>query len=98
VHPYTQHSCKLLQVALPVAEEDSLAAKIEALRIFLERELGTETFLKLYHHLESLSPDDDAFSAADTLCSMVGDDKVHFIPLVHQLITSEEVMHASGHS
>lgn len=92
-----RHCLELLQVVLPVAKEDSLAAKIEALRVFLERELSTETFLKLYHHLESLSPDDDACTAADALCSMVGDDKVHFIPLVHQLITSEEVMHASGH-
>ena len=34
------------EVALPVSEGDSLALKVEALRMFLESKLGTDPFLK----------------------------------------------------
>jgi hypothetical protein len=34
------------QVALPVADSDSLAAKVEALRMLLEEALGTAPFLR----------------------------------------------------
>jgi hypothetical protein len=85
-----------VQVALPVCERDSLAAKVETLRIFLEQELGMEMFLQLYHRLENLPSSADAGEAAAAIHGLIGDDNVHFIPLVHQLITTEEVMHAAG--
>ena len=88
----------MLQVELPISDGDTLAAKVETLRVFLEQELGMELFLRLYHHLENLSPTADAQAAADAICAMVGEENVRFIPLVHQLITTEEVMHASGGS
>jgi hypothetical protein len=85
-----------VQVELPVSEGDSLAAKVETLRVLLEQHLGMEPFLKLYHHLEGLAPTACVADAAEEVCAMVGEDNVHFIPLVHQLITTEEVMHAVG--
>lgn len=35
-----------VEVSLPVKESDSLALKVEALRMFLEEALGTTAFLK----------------------------------------------------
>lgn len=34
------------EVQLPVSESDSLALKVEALRMYLEEALGTKPFLK----------------------------------------------------
>ncbi len=34
------------EIKLPVRQDDSLAAKVEALRCFLEDKLGTKPFLK----------------------------------------------------
>lgn len=83
-----------MQVSLPSTVGDSLAAKVEALRVFLEQELGTEEFLQLYNLLEGLSPNSDTVVSAATVCSLVGEDKLQFIPLVHQLISCEELVHA----
>lgn len=80
---------------LAVSEADSLAAKVETLRVFLEQELGLEQFMGLYHHLESLSPKCDRDAAAARVCELVGEERVHFVPLVHQLIAAEEMMHSS---
>ncbi|GFH30234.1 protein kinase domain-containing protein [Haematococcus lacustris] len=42
-----------------VRSNDSLAHKVEALRMFLDQKLGTQAFLKVYRRLESLSLEDD---------------------------------------
>jgi len=84
------------QVQLPVADCDSLPQKVEALRIFLEQALGTAPFLRVYQQLEALAPEDDQAAAADAICNSVGHANVHFIPLVRQLIVTEEVMHTGG--
>lgn len=74
----------------------ALAAKAEALRTYLELELGPDKFGTLYRHMEGLSPQGDAQQAAEATLALVGEANVHFIPLVHQLIASEEALAAEA--
>ena len=74
----------------------ALAAKAEALRTYLELELGADKFGTLYRHMEALSPEGDAEAAAEATLTLVGQANVHFIPLVHQLIASEEALAAQA--
>lgn len=85
-----------LQLPLPVKESDSLAQKVEALRVFLEQALGTGPFLKLYRHMESSTPEPCGQADPEDLCARLGYSHVHYVPLVHQLIVSEELMHADA--
>lgn len=57
--------------------------------------MGVEPFLQLYHYMESFSIEEDPHVAADTILKIVGEN-VRFIPLVHQLIASEEVILAQS--
>jgi NIMA (never in mitosis gene a)-related kinase 1/4/5 len=86
-----------VQVPLIADERDSLAAKVEALRVYLEQQMGLEPFLSLYRYMESFTIDEDPHIAADTIMQMVGEN-VRFIPMVHQLIASEEVVLAQGNA
>ena len=88
------------QVRLPVGDEDSLSAKVEALRMLLEDALGMERFLKLYHHLEGLSTAAEPEAVDEEIRAIVGEDNVRFTSLVQQLISTEEVLHAAaaGHA
>lgn len=60
----------------------------------MEQALGTTPFLRVYQCLEGLTSHDDQATVSDKLCGYVGLEKMHYIPLVHQLIVSEEVMHS----
>ncbi|PNW87779.1 hypothetical protein CHLRE_01g001800v5 [Chlamydomonas reinhardtii] len=84
-------------VALPgVRVTDSLALKVEALRVYLEAALGTDPFLKVYRRLESLSIDDDEGQVSAEFLAVLGPDKLPYLQLVHQLIVCEENMHMEG--
>ncbi|GFR44775.1 hypothetical protein Agub_g6107 [Astrephomene gubernaculifera] len=84
-------------VQLPgVREGDSLALKVEALRVFLETHLGTDPFLRVYRRLESLSVDDDEAAVSAEFLAALGQEKLPYLQLVHQLIVCEENMHAEG--
>jgi hypothetical protein len=79
------------------SNKNALAAKAEALRAYLEGEMGVEPFLRLYHYMESFSIEEDPHVAADTILKIVGEN-VRFIPLVHQLIASEEAILAQNNA
>eukprot|EP00798_Chlamydomonas_sp_ICE-L_P001773 gene1773-33191_t len=79
-------------IDLPVQESDSLALKVEALRMFLEEKLGTHPFLKVYRRLESLTMEDDESEVSKEFLAVLGQDKLPYLQLVHQLIITEERM------
>ncbi|KAG2424096.1 hypothetical protein HXX76_014771 [Chlamydomonas incerta] len=79
-----------------VRATDSLALKVEALRVYLETALGTDPFLKVYRRLESLSIDDDEGQVSAEFLAVLGPDKLPYLQLVHQLIVCEENMHMEG--
>ncbi|GIL80611.1 hypothetical protein Vretifemale_9761, partial [Volvox reticuliferus] len=84
-------------ILLPgVREGDSLALKVEALRVFLEQNLGTNAFLKVYRMLESLSFEDDEAQVSAAFLAVLGQEKLPYLQLVHQLIVCEENMHMEG--
>ncbi|GLC38425.1 hypothetical protein PLESTB_001579500 [Pleodorina starrii] len=84
-------------VQLPgVREGDSLALKVEALRVFLETNLGTDAFLKVYRMLESLTIEDDEAAVSAKFLDILGAPKLPYLQLVHQLIVCEENMHQEG--
>mmetsp|Transcript_4882 Transcript_4882/g.8921 ORF Transcript_4882/g.8921 Transcript_4882/m.8921 type:complete len:142 (-) Transcript_4882:1693-2118(-) len=81
-----------MPVRLPVPDNASLPARVEALRMYLEEKLGTVAFLKVYRRLESLSIDDDEAQVSREFLQILGQDKLGFLALVHQLIICEENM------
>jgi len=94
-------------VVLPVADGDSLALRVEALRAFLDDALGTETFVRVYRCLEAVTEadgggageaasaagcaDDDA-AVGEKLVEWLGPERLVYLPLIHQLIISEAGM------
>ena len=73
-----------------VTANDSRHARIEALRIFLEKQLGAQTFLTVYTIMSAVSEGDDEDVLEQQLCSIVGERNMHFLCLVAQLIFCEE--------
>jgi len=67
-----------------------LGVKVEALKVFLERALGSGPFLKVYRRLESLCVDDDEAEVSREFLNVLGQDKLAYLGLVHQLIVCEE--------
>jgi len=82
------------EVVLPVGERDSLSYRIEALRVYLEQELGLDDFLYMYRYLnESARPDETTLGGergGQPLESRVARKAISFLPLVHQLIVCED--------
>ncbi|KAF5839493.1 kinase-like domain-containing protein [Dunaliella salina] len=77
------------EVPLPVNESDSLAMKVEALRMFLEQQLDTMPFLRVYRRLESLSVEDDEEEVSHEFLEALGPEKLPYLQLIHQLIVCE---------
>lgn len=78
------------EVLLPVGDRDSLSYRIEALRIYLERELGLKDFVAAYRHLQSESTEAAGTSTSQPLASQVSEKTMQFLPLIHQLIVCED--------
>ena len=68
------------EIKLRVGKTDSLAYRIEALRLYLEKELGISEFLLAYKHLES----------GQMVDSMLSNKGIRFLPLVTQLVVCED--------
>lgn len=68
--------------------------QVEALRMYLEQQLGTSAFLAAYRKLEELQPDEDEAEATRAFHVLLGDKMAH-LQLIHQLIVCEENMHSS---
>ena len=69
---------------------DSVTEIVEELRMLLERELGAAAFVEVYNTMERLAPTDDDDLTVQRIIEVLGYEKVHFVPLIHQLIICEE--------
>lgn len=81
-----------LTVRLDVEERDSLFFRIEALRMYLEKELGLDDFVTVYRFLnDSILPEAEQRGVRDRPLEMlVAPKAIEFLPLVHQLIVCED--------
>ena len=70
-----------------VQASDSMGYRIEALRVYLETQLGEEPFITVYQHLANMGNEDDTNNIID---SMIPVKKMKFLPLIHQLINCED--------
>lgn len=77
------------EIRLPVGERDSLSYRIEALRVYLERELSLKEFLLAYWYLQNQSST-AAENETSELRSLVSEKTLRYLPLVHQLIVCED--------
>ncbi len=64
-----------------VTSTDSMGYRIEALRVYLENQLGDIPFLAAYKHLVNLSNEDDSIN--DELESILGPKRMKFVTLIH---------------
>ena len=71
---------------------ETVADRVEGLRVLLERELGIEPFLSVYRLMEEIGPQDEGSAVALRIHEILGDAKVRFVPLIHQLLICEESM------
>ena len=71
---------------------ETVADRVEGLRVILERELGIEPFLSVYRLMEDIGPQDEGQEVALQIHDLLGDSKVRFVPLIHQLLICEESM------
>ena len=79
-----------------VSTEDSLFYRIESLRIYLENELGMDTFIKTYNLVKGLQEQDDEESFNEKLRSLL-ETKLNILPLINQLIFCEEAFQSDDH-
>lgn len=49
---------------------------------------------RVYHRLESLTPEDDEAEVSKEFLDILGQQRLAYLQLVHQLIICEETMHA----
>ena len=92
------HSCSCFMnpeggdIKLPVNQADSLAYRIEALRLYIEHQLGISEFLLVYKHLTSEKESEDDNAETDGILSSKARS---FLTLVTQLIACEDKFYAS---
>lgn len=72
-----------------VQASDSMGYRIEALRVYLEQQLGDQPFIAAYQHLTNLNDDDDQ-EANQYIEGLIGNKRMKFIPLIHHLIVCED--------
>ncbi|KAK9822923.1 hypothetical protein WJX74_005108 [Apatococcus lobatus] len=80
------------EIDIGIQRQDSLEIKVEALRAWLIRKLSRAVFQKVYHRLESLSSNADEVQVAQQLAAMLGEEKMCYLQLIHQLIVCEELL------
>jgi len=61
--------------------------RIEALRVYLETQLGDQVFIGAYQHLANLQKDDDNDGVIE---GIIGEKKMKFVPSIHHLIVCED--------
>ena len=80
---------QFLQNLPGVQASDSMGYRIEALRVYLETQLGDEPFQAVYKLLTNLEGDDDE-NNDNAIEGVLGAKKMKFVPLVHHLIVCED--------
>jgi len=78
-----------------VKDGDSISFRIEALRIYLEQELGLSDFLLAYRYLNEYWSELKE-SKDSKLEDLVVEKTVRFLPLIHQLIFCEDSYYGSS--
>jgi len=77
-----------------VQADDSESYRIEALRVYLESNLGETTFVAAYKHYINVSEINEEVETE--IMGILGEDKIKFFPLIYQLIVCEDAFYASG--
>ena len=67
-----------------VSDKDTLGSKIEALRAYLQKQIGDNNFLKAYTMIHEEKDED-----YESVKNYLGQNKIKFIPLIVQLIVCE---------
>lgn len=65
--------------------------RIEALRVYLENNLGEEPFVMAYKHFASLRDDEEE----PNIEGIIGAKKMKFVPLIHHLIICEDSFYSA---
>ena len=73
-----------------VSQGDSLAYRIETLRMYLEDQMGFEEFLKAYQLLKHTAEEEDQPGQQASENSMVDPQLLPYFAIVNQLIVCEE--------
>jgi len=79
-----------------LSEHDSIGYRIEALRVYLENQLGSDPFINSYKMLQNEKGGDEE-EIGFMIRKQVGKSKEKFIPLLYQLIVCEDNYYSSGH-
>ncbi|KAM3141150.1 hypothetical protein pb186bvf_006755 [Paramecium bursaria] len=75
------------QINVPgTSDRDTIGYKIEALRYYLEQQIGFELFMQVYQTIES----QDSESSMKMINQFLNQDQRKYIPLIYQLIVCED--------
>jgi len=70
-----------------MSEKDTIGYRIEALRLYLEKQLSETIFMKAYKYLVNLPGDEEN---QGVLKQLLGKEKSKFLPLLYQLLVCED--------
>ena len=75
-----------------MSAKDSMGYRIEALRLYLEKQLSEVVFMKAYKYLQTLPGDEENH---EILKQLLGKEKGKFLPLLYQLLVCEDSYYSS---
>ena len=73
-----------------VSSHDSVYAHMEALRMHLEKELGTRLLTAVYRYITNVSLEEHERVTQTVMC-MLGEDKMTYFPVLLQLVACEAI-------
>ena len=73
-----------------VSSHDSIYSHLEALRMYLEKELGTRLLTAVYRYVTNVSLEEHD-RIKQTVTAMLGEDKMMYFPVLLQLVACEAI-------
>ncbi len=73
-----------------VSSHDSIYSHMEALRMYLEKELGTRLLTAVYHYVTNVSLEEHE-RIKRTVTAILGEDKMTYFPVLLQLVACEAI-------
>lgn len=73
-----------------VSSQDSIYSQLEALRMYLEKELGTRLLTAVYRYITNVSLEEHD-RIKQTVTAMLGEDKMKYFPVLRQLVACEAI-------
>lgn len=73
-----------------VSSQDSIYSQLEALRMYLEKELGTRLLTAVYRYITNVSLEEHD-RIKQTVTAMLGEDKMKYFPVLLQLVACEAI-------